>query len=113
MVWTLKDFKEKHIWDKPNEPIQNTIQLLYNPNMSVPQENDPEYMLSGGERAKVELMRLLNEPVDLLMLDEPGVALEKEACSQLIQAVNAFPGGGDPDLARRGGHRKLPRAPVD
>ena len=88
----MKDFKEKHIWDKPNEPIQNTIQLLYNPNMSVPQENDPEYMLSGGERAKVELMRLLNEPVDLLMLDEPGVALEKEACSQLIRAVNAFPG---------------------
>ena len=88
----MKDFKEKHIWDKPNEPIQNTIQLLYNPNMSVPQENDPEYMLSGGERAKVELMRLLSEPVDLLMLDEPGVALEKEACSQLICAINAFPG---------------------
>ena len=50
------------------------------------------YMLSGGERAKVELMRLLSEPVDLLMLDEPGVALEKEACIQLIYAVNAFPG---------------------
>ena len=50
------------------------------------------YMLSGGERAKVELMPLLSEPVDLLMLDEPGVALEKEACIQLIQAVNAFPG---------------------
>ena len=49
------------------------------------------YMLSGGERAKVELMRL-GEPVDLLMLDEPGVALEKEACIQLIRAVNAFPG---------------------
>ena len=42
VVWILKDFKEKYIWDKPNEPIQNTIQLLYNPNMSVPQENDPE-----------------------------------------------------------------------
>lgn len=26
------------------------------------------------------------------MLDEPGIALEKEACIQLIQAVNAFPG---------------------
>ena len=50
------------------------------------------YMLSGGEQAKVELMPLLSEPVDLLMLDEPGVALEKEACIQLIQAVNAFPG---------------------
>ena len=50
------------------------------------------YMLSGGERVKVELMRLLSEPVDLLMLDEPGMALEKEACIQLIRAVNAFPG---------------------
>ena len=50
------------------------------------------YMLSGGERVKVELMRLLSEPVDLLMLDEPGMALEKEACIQLIHAVNAFPG---------------------
>ena len=49
------------------------------------------YMLSGGERAKVELMPLLNEPMDLLMLDEPGVALEKEACIQLIRAVNVFP----------------------
>ena len=37
-------------------------------------------------------MPLLSEPMDLLMLDEPGVALEKEACIQLIQAVNAFPG---------------------
>ena len=37
-------------------------------------------------------MPLLSEPVDLLMLDEPGVALEKEACIQLIQAVNAFSG---------------------
>ena len=50
------------------------------------------YMLSGGERAKVELMMLLSEPVDMLILDEPGVALEKEACIQLIHAVNAFPG---------------------
>ena len=50
------------------------------------------YMLSGGERAKVELMPLLSEPVDLLMLDEPGVALEKKACIQLIRAVNVFPG---------------------
>lgn len=50
------------------------------------------YMLSGGERVKVELMRLLSEPVELLMLDEPGVALEKQACIQLIHAVNAFPG---------------------
>ena len=44
VVWTLKDFKEEHILDEPNAPIQNTIQLLYNPNMSVPQENDPEYV---------------------------------------------------------------------
>lgn len=38
---TLKDFKEELIWDKP---VQNTIQLLYNPDMPFPQYDDSEYM---------------------------------------------------------------------
>ena len=38
---TLKDFKEEPIWDKP---VQNTIQLLYNPDMPFPQYNDTEYV---------------------------------------------------------------------
>ena len=40
LLITLKDFKGEPIGDKP---VQNTIQLLYNPDMPFPQNNDTEY----------------------------------------------------------------------
>ena len=39
-LWdTMKNFREKPIRDNP---VQNTIQLLYNPDTPIPQYNDPE-----------------------------------------------------------------------
>lgn len=48
--------------------------------------------LSMGERQRVGFARCLLKDAKLWIPDEPGVALKKGACIQLIHAVNAFAG---------------------
>jgi ATPase subunit of ABC transporter with duplicated ATPase domains len=54
--------------------------------------NDPVERLSGGERAKVALARLLLSPFNLLLLDEPTNHLEIEAQEAFEQALTLYPG---------------------
>jgi ATP-binding cassette, subfamily F, member 3 len=54
--------------------------------------NRPLHELSGGERTKVALARVLGSGANLLLLDEPTNHLEIEAQEALEQALQRYPG---------------------
>ncbi len=53
----------------------------------------PISVLSGGEKARVMLGKLLLSPLNLLLLDEPSNHLDIEACDAFVSSLAAFDGG--------------------
>ncbi len=49
-------------------------------------------VLSGGEKSRVMLGKLLLSPLNLLLLDEPSNHLDIEACDAFVDALEAFEG---------------------
>jgi len=49
-------------------------------------------VLSGGEKSRVMLGKLLVTPVNLLLLDEPSNHLDMESCDALLAAIDSFSG---------------------
>lgn len=49
-------------------------------------------VLSGGERSRVMLARILAQPCNMLFLDEPTNHLDMESIDSMIEAIDVFPG---------------------
>ncbi|MFA7424248.1 MAG: ABC-F family ATP-binding cassette domain-containing protein [Desulfosarcinaceae bacterium] len=49
-------------------------------------------VLSGGEKARVMLGKILASPVNVLFLDEPTNHLDMDSCDAMLSALDAFPG---------------------
>lgn len=49
-------------------------------------------VLSGGEKCRVLLGKVIAEPANLLLLDEPTHHLDLESCSAIIAALEKYPG---------------------
>ena len=50
-------------------------------------------VLSGGERSKLRLCKILNRPTNVLVLDEPTNHLDPEAKEELKRALKEYKGG--------------------
>ncbi|MBW2369363.1 MAG: ABC-F family ATP-binding cassette domain-containing protein, partial [Deltaproteobacteria bacterium] len=49
-------------------------------------------ILSGGEKCRVMMGKLLAQPTNILLLDEPSNHLDMDACDALLAALDGFPG---------------------
>jgi len=71
--------------------IDHTLDMAMD-SLRLPPDDQPVNVLSGGERRRVALCRLLLSKPDILLLDEPTNHLDAESVHWLEQFLKSFPG---------------------
>lgn len=73
-------------------PVSRVRQVCSNMMFNQDLANKKISVLSGGERSRVTLGKILLKGVNLLLLDEPTNHLDMESCDSLMQAIKNFEG---------------------
>lgn len=82
------------IWDAFPSLLQNEVRAaLARVGLTTEQYESQVKVLSGGEKAKVRLCKIINKPTNIVMLDEPTNHLDNVAKDELKRALKAYNGG--------------------
>ncbi|MHC4730728.1 MAG: ABC-F family ATP-binding cassette domain-containing protein [Planctomycetota bacterium] len=73
-------------------PLNSAAGLLHRFFFTRDDLDRPIATLSGGEKSRLQLARLVHDQVNFLLLDEPTNHLDLEACEQLEEMLEAFDG---------------------
>jgi len=76
----------------PTIPQTKVRQVCGNMMFTQTLSNKPIKVLSGGEKSRVMLGKILLKPANMLLLDEPTNHLDMESCESLCSAIKEFPG---------------------
>jgi ATP-binding cassette subfamily F protein 3 len=88
-LMTIYEEMQQH---NPNINQTNIRRVCGNMMFSGDLANKKISMLSGGEKSRVMLGKILLKPVNLLLLDEPTNHLDMESCESLMNAIQSFDG---------------------
>lgn len=73
-------------------PVSRVRQVCSNMMFNSDLANKKIGVLSGGEKSRVTLGKILLKGVNILFLDEPTNHLDMESCESLMEAIRSFPG---------------------
>lgn len=84
----------EEVWDEFPSLMQYEVRsILAKCGLTTAQLESQVKVLSGGEKAKVRLCKVLNRPTNIIMLDEPTNHLDVEAKEELKRALKEYKGG--------------------